>query len=133
MKKLISMIICVLMVISIPLSASAATYRDSIPKKSNTEFGTLTGDITANSSTNYVTFGSYTTKRATKLRAYVDFRFYTTGAFIDDDGTTWDNAYEASYYSNIGKKYLSSKLSIFGTHEARGKTSLVGYTSIANF
>lgn len=133
MKKFLSMIICVIMVISIPISAFAGYRKDTIPPKRNSEFGTLTGEIQADPQTNYVMYGSYTTKNASQLRAYVDFRFYTTGKFINDDGTTGFNTTSASYYSETGQRYLSSKLSIFGTHEARGRSSLVGYTEIANF
>lgn len=131
MKKFISFILCFLMLISMPLTAMALT--DDFPPKSNSEFGTLTGKITANPTTNYVTYGSYTTKKASKLIANIELYFYTTGEFITDDGTTGTNTNDISYYNESGKKYLSSKLSVFGVHEARGKTSLVGYTGISNF
>jgi len=133
MKKILSIVLCFLMLVSMPVTAMASTKTDDFPAKSNTEFGKLTGLITANTSTNYVTYGSYTTKSASKLIANIELRYYTTGKYITDDGTAGTNVKEISYYNESGKKYLSSKLSVFGVHEARGKTSLVGYTSIANF
>ena len=131
MKKFLSFVLCFLMVVSMPLTAMA--LEDKIPPKSNSEFGTLTGIITATPTTNYVTYKSSTTKKASRLSANIELCFYTTGERITTDGVTRTNSVDASYYNESGGKYLSSKLSVFGVHEARGKTSLVGYTGISNF
>lgn len=138
MKKLLAMLLTLMMVVSIPVTCLAAS--DSV-KKSNTEFGTMTGSISSSMSAGRkeVNYSTKTTKTASRLIVFIDVNIYSTGKKIIDgkkDGEIQDlpNKKEVGYYWECHTpSYNKQKLSSFGTHEARGKTSLVGYTGIKNF
>lgn len=134
MKKIIIFLLTTIMAISIPFSCLAAPT----VKKSNSEFGTLRGEINycgvvGNRKT--VNYETTTTKTAPKIIAKVDIKLYSSGKQISNDEIdTKTNSKSAGYYWEChSPTYNKQKMSAFGCHEARGKTSLVGYTTIINF
>lgn len=136
MKKLLAMLLSLMMLVSVPMTCLAAT--DSVEKKS-TEFGTMTGNLKSSvfAGRKQVEYSTKTTKSASKLIVTLQPKDYLTGANVGDPdspltasdsrsvGDTWE--------CHISKYNNGKKLSAFSTHEARGKTSLVGYTGIKNF
>lgn len=134
MKKILAMLLSLMIVISVPMTCLAAS--DSV-KKSNTEFGTMTGAISSSVSAgrktvNYIT---KTTKTASRLIVYIEAKLYSSGKTISSgERDDKKNVKQVGYYWEChNSSYNKQKLSAFGTHEARGKTSLVGYTGIKNF
>lgn len=136
MKKTIAFLLSTIIAISIPFSCLAAPT----VKKSNSEFGTLTGSLNAYGTSKYndrkeVNYSSTTTKTAKTLIAKVDVKLYKSGKQISrDEVDVKKNAKEAGYYWEChNASYNKQKMSAFGCHEARGKTSLVVYTTVINF
>ncbi len=136
MKKLLAMLLTLMMVVSIPMTCLAAS--DSV-KKSNTEFGTLTGTLKSSvlAGRKQVLYLTETTKSASKLIVTLQPKDYLTGANVGDpDSPLTANGSKAvgdTWECHMSKYNNGAKLSAFSTHEARGKTSLVGYTGIKNF
>lgn len=78
-----------------------------------------------------------TTKSASKLIVTLQPKDYLTGANVGDPDSPL-TAYKSKVVGDTWECHMSkynngAKLSAFSTHEARGKTSLVGYTGIKNF
>ncbi len=134
MKKILAMLLSLMIVLSVPLTCFAAS--DSV-KKTNTEFGTMTGNLVSSVSAGRkeVNYSTTTTKTASRLIVYMEAKLYSTGKTISsDEREDKNNVKEVGYYWEChNDSYNKQKLSAFGTHEARGKTSLVGYTGIKNF
>ena len=134
MKKLLAMLLTLMMVVSVPITCFAA--KDYV-RKTNTEFGTMYGQIESSMSAGRkrVNYYTTTTKTAARLIVYIEAKLYSTGKTISsDERVDRNNVKEVGYdWECHNDSYNKQKLSAFGTHEARGKTSLVGYTGIKNF
>ena len=138
MKKILAMLLSLMMVFSIPMTCFAA-YDDV--EKTNTEFGTMTGKLSGNLiiDRKEVGYSTETTKKASRLIVFIDVKIYSTGQTIIDGkrDREYKNETNTSYVSGGWQchtpSYNKQKLSAFATHEARGKTSLVGYTGVKNF
>lgn len=134
MKKILAILLSLMMAFSVPMTCFAA---EDHTQKTNTEFGTMYGKIESSIQIGrkQVNYFTQTTKTAARLIVFIEAKLYLTGKTISsDERIDRNNVKEVGYdWECHNDSYNKQKLSAFGTHEARGKTSLVGYTGISNF
>lgn len=134
MKKLLSILMVAVFALSLTVPAFAAN--SSVKKKTNSEFGTLTGELygTIEVGRKEMIYSTSTTKVASRLYASVDIVDYYTGALLDTDAqpVKYNATYNGYYWECHNASINAKKLSGFGAHEARGATSLVVYTTVTN-
>ena len=133
-KKLIAFLLTAILMLSIPFSC----FAKPVETNKNTEFGTLTGRLEQPvdpSDRKSVTYSTGTTKTAPTIIASMDVKLYTTGKQISSGETakSYNSKKTGDQWECHSATYNKQKMSAFGCHEARGKSSLVAYTTLINF
>ncbi|MEG2013358.1 MAG: hypothetical protein RR063_09155, partial [Anaerovoracaceae bacterium] len=108
-----------------------------VESKTNNEFGTLTAIITESvvGGRKTVNYSSKTTKNVPTLIAEVEVVLYATGTPISsqEKATSYDLTFAGYYWECHSATNNTKRMSVYGSHEARGQGALGINTAIINF